>query len=193
MRHAVSRSRGFTLVELMVTISILAILMMLATPSFVSFLRSSELTSTTNTLMAAMNAARGEAMKRGAFAMVVPQDGANWHSGWIVFVDKDLSQSFDVTKDEVVLSQPALPDYLTISGNGNAGASPPYVLYNGSGYSRDTSGAFGALAFTLSRNDVPSNQVIAMTRRLIVANTGRARTCRPTSASDATCAATSTQ
>ncbi len=111
------RVRGFTLIELMVTIAVAAVLMMIAAPSFVAFQRNAELTSTTNTLIAAINTARGEAMKRGAYAMVVPKDGSQWSSGWIVFVDKDLSMGFDASKDDVVLEQPAPSGYITISGN----------------------------------------------------------------------------
>ena len=185
------RVRGFTLIELMVTIAVAAVLMMIAAPSFIAFQRNAELTSTTNTLIAAINTARGEAMKRGAYAMVVPKDGSQWSSGWIVFVDKDLSMGFDASKDDVVLEQPAPSGYITISGNGIAAGAAPYVLYNGSGYSRDKSGAFGALTFSIARNDVATGQADEQTRRIIVAATGRTRSCRPSQ--DSTCTTSATQ
>lgn len=190
--HRPPRSlRGFTLIELMVTIAIAAILMMIAAPSFVTFQRNAELTSTTNTLIAAINAARGEALKRAAYAMVVPKDGTNWSSGWIVFVDKDLSKDFDATKDEVVLEQPAPSSYITVTGNGAAADTPPYVLYDGSGFSKTKAGGFGALTFSIARNDVDSTQTADQTRRIVVAATGRTRSCRPSQ--DSTCTANATQ
>ena len=173
------RLRGFTLVELVVTIAIAAILMMFAAPSFVNFRRNSELTSTTNTLTASLNAARSEAMKYGTFAMVVPQNNTDgWKSGWRVFVDKNLNQEFD-SGDTLVLEQGVL-----------AAESLPYVMYNGSGYSRTKNGAFGALTFTIQRNDVPSEEADVLARRLIVSRTGRVRFCRPKQ--DTTCGVTAT-
>lgn len=180
--------RGFTLIELMVTIAVAAVLMMVAVPNFITFQRNAELTSTTNTLIAALNAARSEAMKRGAFAMVVPKDGASWNSGWIVFVDKDLSQDFDASKDEVVLEQPAPSSYIVVGGSGIAAGAAPYVLYNGSGYSKDKSGGFGAITISVARNDVGEAQAADQTRRIKIAATGRIRSCRPSQ--DSTCTAT---
>ena len=187
MRNAAHSFRGFTLIELMVTIAVAAVLMAWAAPNFVEFRRNSALTSTTNTLMAALNSARSEAMKHSAFAMVVPQDNANWATGWRVFVDKNLNQTFDAGTDQLVLEQMALPDFLLISGNGTAAGGSPYVLYNGSGYSRTKNGAFGALTFSIERNDVTGDRRTQQTRRLIVSRTGRVRSCRP--ASDTTCTA----
>ena len=51
------RNGGFTLIELMVTIALAAVLMTIAAPSFVQYQRNSELTSLTNSLLAAINAA----------------------------------------------------------------------------------------------------------------------------------------
>ncbi|MFC0594305.1 GspH/FimT family pseudopilin [Ottowia pentelensis] len=181
---------GFTLIELMTAIAVLAVLAMVAVPSFVEFQRNSALTSSTNTLLASINAARGEALKRGAFAMVIPKDGADWNTGWIVFVDKDLSTDYDSSKDEIVLEQPAPPSFITISGNGTAAGGSPYILYDGSGYAKTKSGGFGALALSMVRNDVASGQTNAQTRRIIVAATGRTRSCRPDQATDCTASAT---
>lgn len=173
------RSYGFTLIELMVTITVAAILMTFAVPSFVEFQRNSELTSVTNTLTASLNAARSEAMKHGTNAMVVPTDSSAWRNGWRVFVDKNLNQEFDAGVDALVLEQPGVANFLEISGNGSSAESSPYVLYNGSGYSRVKNGGFGALTFTIKRNDVPSVRTVEQTRRLIVSRTGRVRSCRP--------------
>lgn len=184
-------AHGFTLIELMVTIAVAAALMLVAVPSFVQFQRNAHLTSLTNTLIAAINAARGEAMKRGAYAMVIPADGSNWGSGWVVFVDKDLSTNYDSAKDDVVVQQAAPANYITITGTGTAGESVPYVLYDGSGYSKTKSGGFGQLTLSIARNDVGSDQALRETRRVIVSLSGRTRTCRP--ATDTNCTATTTQ
>ncbi len=57
---------GFTLVELMVTIFVAAILLAIAVPSFQHITVSSRLTTTANSLVGALNLARMEAIKRNA-------------------------------------------------------------------------------------------------------------------------------
>lgn len=89
------REKGFTLIELMVTIAVAAILMMVGVPSFVAFHRNSQLTSAANSFIAALNAARGEAMKRGRQAVVVPRADNDWATGWTVFVDTDNNRKLD--------------------------------------------------------------------------------------------------
>lgn len=178
-------SRGFTLIELLVTVALAAVLMMVAVPSFTAFTRNSQLTSFTNTLLAGINAARGEAMKRGRYAMVVPANGTSWDSGWVVFVDVDRSGTFVAANDIRILTSEAKPSYLDITGNGTATGTTPFIMYDASGYSRDgIGGGFGALTFEIKRNDVSN---LDQVRRIKIAASGRARVCTPKSSSDATC------
>lgn len=74
---------GFTLVELLVTISIVAILAALAFPSYREFSVRMAVSDNTNSLVAALNAARSEAVKRGRAAAVIA-NGGNWNNGWQV-------------------------------------------------------------------------------------------------------------
>lgn len=184
--------RGFTLIELMVTLAIAAILLMVAIPSMTTYKRNAELTSATNTLLAALNGARGEAMKRGMYAMVVPtNNGTNWNAGWVVFVDKNRTQAYNASADQTVLSQGPLPSYFNVTGNGTANASAPYIMFDASGYSKTKSGGFGALTLTLTRTDLSGTQLADQTRRIVVASTGRTRTCRPST--DTTCTVSASQ
>jgi type IV fimbrial biogenesis protein FimT len=75
---------GFTLLELIVTISIAGILMALAIPSFSDMIRGSRLTTTINELVGSLNLARSEAVKRGTTVIVKAKTGTNWESGWTV-------------------------------------------------------------------------------------------------------------
>jgi type IV fimbrial biogenesis protein FimT len=84
------RQAGFTLVELMVAIAVLAVLLALAAPSFTNASLPSKLRSVANSLVGAALLARSEAIKRDAVVtLCVSADGAtcgagNWSQGWIV-------------------------------------------------------------------------------------------------------------
>ena len=187
MTKTTHAARGFTLIELVTTIAIVAILMVIAVPSFITYQRNSELTAHANSLLAAINAARSEAMKRGRNAMVVPSDGADWASGWVVFVDLDRSLDYAQASDVTVLNAPPPPAYLTITGRGTTNAAAPYILYDASGYSRTKAGGFGALTFELKRSDVSGTEQLSQIRRVKIASTGRARVCTPKTATDLDC------
>ena len=187
-----NRSAGFTLIELIVTIAIAAVLAALAAPSFIQYQRNSELTSLTNSLLAAVNAAKGEAMKTGKNAFVIPK-GSGWNSGWIVYVDMNRDNSYTEGTDITVQTQDALKGYFSITGNSIAAGASPYVKFDNSGYSVDTSAAAApvALSLTIARTDVPSTSALEETRRVVVARTGRVRTCKPST--DTTCTSSATQ
>lgn len=192
MTKILRSTRGFTLIELLVTVALLAILLALAAPNLSTFQRNAELTSFSNSFMSAINAARGEAMKRGRYAMMVPAGaGTNWGDGWIVFIDVNRSQAYEAASDILVMSSDAAPPYLSITANGSGAATPPYILFDASGYSKTKSGAFGALTFSVVRNDVDSSSSAAETRRLIISSTGRVRVCKPSA--DSSCTASASQ
>lgn len=185
------RPHGFTLIELMVTLAIAAILMFLAIPSFVSYQRNTQLTSAANSLLAAINAARGEAMKRGMSAMVVPtNNGSDWTTGWVVFVDKNNSRTYTDTgdvKDSIVLTQAAVPSGISVTGTGIASGGTPYIMFDASGYSKTKTGFAGNLSFSFVRSDLAAADGYRQTRKIKIASTGRVRMCTPKSASDEDC------
>jgi type IV fimbrial biogenesis protein FimT len=91
--------QGFTLIELMVTVAVLAILLGLAAPSFRETLLNSKTATQTNDLVAALNLAKSEANKRGFAVSVCAARDANrdscrtanpgdWSNGWLVFTDR---------------------------------------------------------------------------------------------------------
>lgn len=89
------QQHGFTLIELMVVIAVLAIIVGLGVPAFDSITLSSKLRSYSNSLIASAQLARSEAMKRNAVVgMCSSADGTScasggWQQGWIVYIDAD--------------------------------------------------------------------------------------------------------
>jgi type IV fimbrial biogenesis protein FimT len=77
-----ARSRGFTLIELMVTLTILAIMMGIAVPSFRTFVDNQKVKTASFELMTSVMMARSEAIKRNATVTLTP--GESWASGWSV-------------------------------------------------------------------------------------------------------------
>jgi type IV fimbrial biogenesis protein FimT len=82
------RSGGFTLIELMVTLAVVAILATVAVPGFFDMIQNNRTTSQTNQLVSALNLARAEAIKRGvAVSVTAEEDG--FAAGWSVNVTSD--------------------------------------------------------------------------------------------------------
>jgi len=178
---------GFTLIELMVTMSIAAILLAIAAPNFTAFQRNSELSSIANNFLAALNSARSEGMKRNMDGMLTPKDGDGaWKKGWIVFVDVDRSGSYN-DGDILVMEHGALPNYITVSTNSTdpLGATASYARFDGSGFPKPKSGDLPTATLSFGRSDASADY--SQMRRVILASTGRPRVCKPTSASDTSC------
>ena len=82
---------GFSLIELMVVVAIVAILASIAGPAFQEMLQKNRLTAASSALQASLNLARSEAIKRGPDAKVTlaaNTTAGSWSNGWTVFVDK---------------------------------------------------------------------------------------------------------
>lgn len=86
-------SHGFTLVELMVTVTIMAILTMIALPSYRDTIRRNQVNSASNALLASLNYARAEAITRAQIVTLCPSataagctsGGTAWENGWMVY------------------------------------------------------------------------------------------------------------
>ncbi|MHB9796939.1 GspH/FimT family pseudopilin [Pseudomonas sp. MT3] len=89
---------GFTLLELMVTVAVAAVLLSLAVPSFTDATLSGKLAANANDLVAGVTLGRSEAIKRNAVAsMCVSSNGTScgsggWEQGWIVISGSNVIQ-----------------------------------------------------------------------------------------------------
>ncbi|SFK32163.1 GspH/FimT family pseudopilin [Lysobacter sp. cf310] len=102
--RAPATSAGFSLMELLVVLTITAVLMGLALPSFIESLRANRLASTTNLTLATLAYARNEALRAKAGSTVCPRGadgsscGKDWNAGLLVWTDDDRDQTFDAAE-----------------------------------------------------------------------------------------------
>lgn len=77
-------SGGFTLVELLVAMALIAILAAIGVPAYQNIVTSNRITTEINGLVTHLQFARAEAVKRGQNVTVTSNNGNNWEGGWVV-------------------------------------------------------------------------------------------------------------
>jgi type IV fimbrial biogenesis protein FimT len=102
-------SAGFTIIELLVAVAVVAILSIAALPSFFSAVERNRIVSQNNELLASFSYARTEAIRRnatvGVCALNATGNGCatdNWNRGWAVWTDTNRNGAFNLGTDEVL-------------------------------------------------------------------------------------------
>lgn len=122
---------GFTLVELMITIAIVAILLTVVAPSLFAFLLSTRLASQAKDIVSDVRLARSEAAARGQWVVMCPStDGttctntvATWPLGRVVFVDTNRNGTLD-SGEAILQYSAALPGSTNVATTGFGTAVP---------------------------------------------------------------------
>lgn len=116
-RSSALRMRGFSLIEVMVTVGILAILAALAGPSFQPLIDKWRVQQTVENMKSTLYYARSEAIKRGGRVGIQKNDVADcapdstaqeWNCGWFVFVDSEGTGNgkWNKNKEEILQNIP---------------------------------------------------------------------------------------
>lgn len=98
MDRAPISTSGFTLIELMMTLVVAAILATLAAPSFVDIIKNNRLSTQYNELLTHLSVARSEAISRNAEIKIQNNNGTAsnvWDTGWSVYQDLDNDDVID--------------------------------------------------------------------------------------------------
>ena len=175
------RARGFTIVELMITVAVAAILLIIAVPSFNNIINSNRLTTATNTLVNALNTARMEAIKRNASVQFCSNSTANNTSGNLgagcgTSSGAVVVQTTSTTTTTVLNSAPGLVTPVQLSGDITA------IRFNSQGIGYEagtTSTPYNSTVATLCVSGLSGNNrmVIGMTTGTIITTTASSGTC----------------
>lgn len=159
------RQRGLTLMELLQTMGIVAIVLSFGVPSMTSLVRGNQAVTYVNEIVSTVHAARSQAVQSvvqvtvcKSVDLVSCSNAASWHDGWIAFADVDENEirDLDGVPEMLIYAHPALdggftlqsaafdnwiafrPNGRTIGSTGNAGT---FSLCSDSGahYDRDIS------------------------------------------------------
>ncbi len=162
---------GYTLVELMIALALLAIILARAVPGFVELIERQKISVTTADLLTAIQLTRAEAIRRGQRVDLVPADGVDWSSGWVIFIDGNRNRRVDAG-EVVILVHDAVARGIAIN-SAMTDNSATYIAYAASGRTRTNANSqtpqFGHISLSLG----------AQQRRIIVNFLGRARACNP--------------
>ena len=115
---------GFTIIELMIAVALLAVAVTIGVPSFQSLMERNQLASSNNSFLSSLMLARSEAVKRKqrvtvcASADGIACNGASYEDGWIVVMN-DEAASANPPADSILWQHEGLPSSLTLRGRGN--------------------------------------------------------------------------
>jgi type IV fimbrial biogenesis protein FimT len=154
-----SGARGFTLVELLATLSVLVILCSLAAASMTSTVNNNRIYAIQTEFVASLALARTEAARRGVpvvLSAAAPISGNAFGGGWSVWVDISGTGTFDSAADTVLRSHEAVPSGILVGSSPTSiGFGPMGFLTNGGSVEVkmcSSDGAVGGFDLTIQPN-----------------------------------------
>lgn len=175
-----NRSAGFTLIELIITVMLAAIVLTIGVPSFRTAILNSTRVAQTNELIGFLNLARSEAAKSGFRVIICRSTNGTtctdditgvWENGWIVFVDRNQNNILD--SGEIIKVQGSLTQNFTLRASGSTLTKWIGYLPNGVSVGNNVDGtATGLGTGTLNLCD---SRGIDQARFIVISSTGRVR------------------
>lgn len=159
------KNSGFTLLELLITAALLAIVTAIGVPSMAEFIKNDRLSTQINTLVGHLAYARSEAVLRHQTVIVCASSNQSscssndWADGWIAFVDTDNNSDFSAGEDMLRVQQALSGGNTLISSAGDS------IVYDDRGFAPASIGSF-------SLCDDRGNAHI---KSITISNTGRVR------------------
>ena len=170
LRSTAGASRGFTLVEVMMSLAVAAILVAIGLPSMRSMVQNDRQWTQATTLVIGLNAARSEARKQDVSVNICPStdgltcNGASWSQGWIVVSTAPAANTVGP-----IIAGPALPTGTTlISASSPAGTAVSTLSFLSNGMVLLNNTLSSNAAFTMCDSRGPSQA-----RSIVVSLAGR--------------------
>ncbi|MEH6358549.1 MAG: GspH/FimT family pseudopilin [Pseudomonadales bacterium] len=166
---------GFTLVELLVSLAIGAVLLFVAAPVFTSIVRAGYLSTQTHLFVSAVNYARTEAIQRKQTVFICArlnnhcQNNQKWEQGWLIFVDENRNGALD--NDELIQVSGGFEVGYTLRPN----VSASNLLFRSDGVVRRGTGALPLMTFRLCAPDAGAGNLAERSREIVINATGRMR------------------
>jgi type IV fimbrial biogenesis protein FimT len=132
---------GFTLVELMVTVAVIAVVLAVSVPAFARLQGNFQLRSSAHRLVAAINLARTEALQRRQSVSLCPSTmggdcSGDYSHGWVLFNDTDRDLKFAPGIEEVILRGQGLPAGYTVTDRTGSNRVTETITYSPDGSAR---------------------------------------------------------
>jgi type IV fimbrial biogenesis protein FimT len=185
-----TRARGFTLLELMLVVAVVATILGIGVPNLRQFILNSRMTGAANDMLMAFHTARTEAIKRQQRTIAcmsadpnaaVPACDGEGNLGWVVFVDAN-NDGAATAGEAVILRHGALDPSLSVALVPSTNNS--YVAFQPSGFSQAISGLVpitGAVLCDGRGNVATTGANDSAARGVILSATGRPRVTRSVS------------
>ncbi|WP_168735181.1 GspH/FimT family pseudopilin [Pseudothauera rhizosphaerae] len=133
------KTRGFTIIELMLTVAVLAVLLGIGIPSFRNLIQNNRATAIANDIVGTLQTARSEAIKRRSPITVCRrnaagsacENGTNWAAGWLMLQGATVLKVWDAAAGEPVVTGPA--GGIVFQSDGTASATGEFQVQTSSG------------------------------------------------------------
>ena len=148
------KENGFTIIELMITLAVAAVVMGVAAPSLGGFVKNSALRNQVYDMLSSITTARSEALKNGSRVVMcrsanplaaTPSCGGttdNWSTGWLLFISQDSNTVYNAGTDVLVKVGMPAPSQINVLSNGTGNN---YLVFNPDGTLDETGAAQSAV------------------------------------------------